>query len=161
MCNKFQQFKNRKTICGKIIPKIIAALKLWNSVHIYLICPYSKSIRKQQPGGAIIKKDMSLTCMTIIDPTKGWFAIVEAPCFDLYELARVNRVYIKKLSARVIQLFNQTQLLWYPCPCEVVFDNVSYFKQYFTFLLKHFSIMPICISIKNLRLMPRCRVYTK
>ena len=149
MCNKFQQFKNRKTICGKIIPKIIAALKLWNSVHIYLICPYSNSIRQQQPGGAIIKKGMSLTCMTIIDPTKGWFVIFEVPCFYLDELARVNSEYIDKLSARVIQLFNQTQLFWYPSPCEVVFEKLSYSKQYFTLLLKHLSIMPICTSIKK------------
>ena len=149
MYKKFQQFKNRKTLCGKILPKIISALKLWNSVHIYLMCPYSKSIRQHQPGRAIIKKGMSLTCMTIIDPTKGWFGIVEVPFFYLDELARVNSEYIDKLSASVIQMFNQTWLFWYLCPCKVLFDNFSYFKQYFTLLLKHLSIMPICTSIKK------------
>ena len=59
-------------------------------VNVYLIGPYSKSIREQHPGGAIIQKDDSLTCMTMIDPTTGWFEIVEIPTFDLHEVTSGN-----------------------------------------------------------------------
>ena len=67
-------------------PKNIAELKIQDLVHIYLICPYINSIRQQQPGGAIISKNASLTCMTMIDPATGWLEMVEIPKFDLDEV---------------------------------------------------------------------------
>ena len=67
MCKKFQHFKKRKIVYGKMTPNIIAALKPWNQVHIYLIGPYENSRRKLYPGGSIIKKDLSLNCTEIID----------------------------------------------------------------------------------------------
>ena len=79
MGKKFQQFKKRNTLSGQIPPKIIAALKPWNSVHIDLIGPYSKSIIKHHPDGTIIKKYYSLNCMKINDTTTGSFEIVEVP----------------------------------------------------------------------------------
>ena len=54
--NKCQQFKNRKTIYWQLSPKIVAALKPWNLVHIDLIGSYYNSIIQQQTGSAIIKK---------------------------------------------------------------------------------------------------------
>ena len=87
--------------------------------------------------------------MTVIDTSTAWFNIVEVTCFDLDEAKRENIEYIDKLSARIRQLFNQTRLCSYPCLHKVVFDNVSEFKQYFTPLIKDFTIMPICTSIKN------------
>ena len=66
-----QQFKNRKTIYGDLPPDNIAELKMWDSVHVYLIGLYSKYIRQHQPGVAIINKDVRLTCMTIINPDMG------------------------------------------------------------------------------------------
>ena len=41
--------------------------------NVDLIGTYRKSIRQQQPGGATIKHDVSLTSMTMIDPAMGWF----------------------------------------------------------------------------------------
>ena len=73
MCKKFQQFKKRRTLYGHLLPKIIAALKLWNLVHIFLIAPYSKSIRNNHPDGVITKNYMRLNCMTMIDSATGWF----------------------------------------------------------------------------------------
>ena len=70
MCKKFQHFKNRKTVYGNMTPNIIAALKPWNFMNINLIVPYSKSIIQQQPGGAIINIYLSLTYITIIDPSE-------------------------------------------------------------------------------------------
>ena len=60
-CKICQWFKSRKTIYGHLPPKIIAELKPWDSVHVDLIGPYSKSIRQQHPGGAIIVNNFSLT----------------------------------------------------------------------------------------------------
>ena len=65
-------------------------------VHVDLIGPYSKYIRKQQPCGTIIRKNDSLTCMTMIDPATGWINIFEIPTFDLEEVTLGNNEYIDK-----------------------------------------------------------------
>ena len=48
-----------------------------------LIGPYIKSRIQQHPGGTLNKNNVSLTCMTIIDPTAGWFEIFKVPTNDL------------------------------------------------------------------------------
>ena len=70
-CKTCQQFKKRKTIYGHLPTKNIAELKPWGLVHVYLIGPYIKSIRQQNPCGAIIWKNVSLTSMMMIDPATG------------------------------------------------------------------------------------------
>ena len=65
-CKICQQFKMRKTLYEHLPPKNIAELKLWDTVHVYLIGPYRKYGRHHQPGGTVILKNDSLTCMTII-----------------------------------------------------------------------------------------------
>ena len=74
----------------------IVELKPWDLVHLDLIGPYSKSIRKQNPGGSIIKNNVSLTCMKIIDPATGWFKITKIPTYSLDEVIGVNDEYIDK-----------------------------------------------------------------
>ena len=96
MCNTCQQFKKGKTVYGSMSPKNIAKLKMWDTVHVYLIVPYSKSIRQHQHGGTIINNNVSLTCMSIIDPAKGWFEIIEVTMFDLNEVTEGNDEYIDK-----------------------------------------------------------------
>ena len=61
-----------------------------------LIGPHSKSIRQHQPGGAIIKNNVSLTCLKMIDPATGWFEIVEMPTYDLDEVTGGNNEYTDK-----------------------------------------------------------------
>ena len=78
-----------------------------------LVGLYSKSIRQQQPGSAIIRNKDSLTCMTIIDPATGWFKIVEIPTFDLDKVTSGNDKYIDKSSDRVVHLFKNTWLCRY------------------------------------------------
>ena len=95
-CKICQQFKNRKTLYGHLPPKIIAELKLWDTVHMELIVIYSKSIRQHHPGGTVIRHNSSLTCMPMIDPTTGWLEIVETPTFDLEEVTIGNDEYIDK-----------------------------------------------------------------
>ena len=109
-CNTCQQFKNRNILYGNIPPKNTAELKPWDLVHVDLIGSYIKSIRQHQPGVVIIRKNYSLTCMTMIYPTTGWFKIVKIPTFDLYEVMEGNDEYIDKSSSRVSQLFNNTWL---------------------------------------------------
>ena len=71
-------------------------------MHVYLIGPYIKSIRKYQPGGTVIRNNASLTCMMMIYLAKGWFEIVEIPTFDLDEVTLGNDEYIDKSSDRII-----------------------------------------------------------
>ena len=71
MCMTCQQFKSRKTLYVNLSPKNIVELKAWDTVHVYLIGPYSKSIRQQQPVVIVIQKNASLTYMTIIDPSQS------------------------------------------------------------------------------------------
>ena len=69
----YQQFKNRKTLYGNLPPKNIEKLKPWDMVNVYLIVPYRKPIRQQQPGGTVICKNSSLTSIAMIDPATDWF----------------------------------------------------------------------------------------
>ena len=61
-----------------------------------LIDSYRNSIRQQQPGGAIIRNNVNLDCMAMIDPATGWFDIVEILTYDLDEFTGVNDDYIYK-----------------------------------------------------------------
>ena len=79
-------------------------------MHVYLIGKYSKSIRQHHPGGDIIKTNFSLTCMTIIDPTKGWFEIIDIPMYNPDEVTGGKYEYMDKSSYKVIQLFKNTLL---------------------------------------------------
>ena len=83
-------------------------------MHVDLIGPHSKSIRKNQPGGVIIHKNVSLTYMKTIDPDTGWSKIVEILTFDLAEVTDGNDEYIDKSSAKVSQLFNITWIFRNP-----------------------------------------------
>ena len=79
---------------------------------------------------------LTLTAMTFIDPSTGWFEITEVPSID-------------KSSARISRLFNQTWLNRYPRPQKVRFDNGSEFNKDFIQLLKDFDVKPKPTSIKN------------
>ena len=65
-------------------------------MHVDPIVLYENYIRQKQSGGDIIKKDVSLTCMTMFYPVTDWFEIVEVPMFDLEEVAAGNVEYIVK-----------------------------------------------------------------
>ena len=69
------------------------------------------TIRQHQTGAAIIPNKLSLTYITIINTTKGWFKIVQVPCFDTEYITAKNNEYTDKSSSRVIQMFNQ---VWLP-----------------------------------------------
>ena len=70
-CNICQQFKNGNNIYGRLPSKIIAKLKPWDKVHVYLIGLYGNYIRQHHPGSAIIKNSFSITCMKMINSATG------------------------------------------------------------------------------------------
>ena len=100
--------KKRKTLFGCLPPNNIANLKLWDTMYVDLIGPYSKYIRQHQTGGSVIKNNVSLACMTILDPIMGWFEIFKMPIYDLDEVMGSNYLCIDKSSSRLSQLFNNT-----------------------------------------------------
>ena len=59
-------------------------------MNVDLICPYSKPIIQQHPVGATMKNDVSITCMTVVNPCAGWFDIVKVTMFELNEVTVVN-----------------------------------------------------------------------
>ena len=91
-----QNFKKRKTLYGHLPPKNIAEINPWDLVHVNQIGLYGKSIRNQHPGGAIVKNNVNITCMTMIDPTMGWSKIVEIPTYELNDVMGGNDEYIYK-----------------------------------------------------------------
>ena len=97
-------------------------------MNVDLIGPYSKSTKQQKKGGSIINNNISLTCMTMIDPATGWFEIIEVQTYDIDEVMGGNDEYTDKSSTRVSQLFNNTDLSIHLRPRKVVFDNGSKFK---------------------------------
>ena len=71
ICKTCQQLKKRKTLYGHLTQKNTSEIKPSDTVHVYLIGQYSKSISEQQPSFTSIRNNDSLTCMTMIDPATG------------------------------------------------------------------------------------------
>ena len=65
-CKICKQFKNINNIYGLLPPKNITELKPWDLLHVDLIFPYIKSIRKHHLGGAINNNNVSLAYMKMI-----------------------------------------------------------------------------------------------
>ena len=93
-------------------------------MHADLIGTYSKYVRQQQPVVAIISNNVSLTCMTMINPATGWFGIVEILMYKLNEVIGGNDEYIDKFIAGFIPLFNNTWLCRYLDPRKVIIDKL-------------------------------------
>ena len=149
-CDDCQRHKPRKRKYGKLPARSVGELIPWQTVHTDLIGPYSITAKQFQTDGTIVEKELSLTCMTMIDPVTGWFEIVEIPSYIVVDIKNKNlQESIDKSSARVSRLFDQTWLSRYPRPNKVVFDNGSEFKKDFVPLLKDWSIKPKCTTIKN------------
>ena len=148
-CKEYQKFKKRKRKYGHLQTKIVGDLHPWYTVHVDLIGPYSLWVKKQLPDGKIVDHEFSLTCMTFLDPATGWFEIAEVPHYIISDLKKDAREAIDKSSARISLLFNNVWLARYPRPSKVIFDNGSEFKKNFVPLLRDFSIVPQCTTIKN------------
>ena len=89
-CDDCQCHKPRKRKYGKLPARNVGELIPWRTVHIDLISPYSITAKQFQTDGTIVDKELSLTCMTMIDPVTGWFKIVEVPSFIVDDVKNKN-----------------------------------------------------------------------
>ena len=121
----------------------MSELKSWDMVHVDLIGTHIKSTIQHHPGGDIIKNNVSIICMAMINPVTDLFEIIEVPTFVLDEVTGGNDEYIDGSSVRIRQLFNSTCLCRYPRPRKVVFDNGFEFKRDFTSFLKYLDVKPV------------------
>ena len=68
---------------GHLAPKEAESLEPWHTaVRVDLIGTYSITAEVRQTDGSIKKCDLSLLCMTFIDPATGWFEMAEVPTLD-------------------------------------------------------------------------------
>ena len=79
---------------------------------------------------------MDFMCLTIIDPAKSWFEIVELLNKDVAyvrdkDKEETTEVIIDKSSVCVARLFNKSWLCCYPRAFSIVYDNGSKFKLFF------------------------------
>ena len=71
----------------------------WAEVYVNLIVPYTVKTHRLDVKG--VPKTLILTDTTFIDPSTGWFGIIDVPIDD-------------KTLARISRLFNQAWLNMYP-----------------------------------------------
>ena len=83
------------------LPEKQAEVHPWHTVCIDLIGPYTFGDKRR-------RSEITLHCLTMIDPATGWFEIVEVP---------------SRTADVVANLFEQTWLSRYPWPTEVVMDR--------------------------------------
>ena len=149
-CDECQRHKPRKRKYGKLPARSVGELVPWHTVHTDLIGPYSITAKQFHTDGSIVERELSLTCMTMIDPVTGWFEIVEVPSYIVDDVnKKLTKEQIDKSSACISRLFDQAWLSRYPRPNKVVFDNGSEFKKDFVPLLQDWSVKPVCTTIKN------------
>ena len=149
-CDECQRHKPRKRKYGKLPARSVGELVPWHTVHTDLIGPYSITAKQFHTDGSIVERELSLTCMTMIDPITGWFEIVEVPSYIVDDInKKLTKEQIDKSSACISRLFDQAWLSRYPRPNKVVFDNGSEFKKDFVPLLQDWSVKPVCTTIKN------------
>jgi hypothetical protein len=107
-------------------------------VCVDLIGPYTIKIKGADNTA------QEFMCMTMIDPTTGWFEVVELPTIEVIKERDGQEIVVEefdKSSACMSYLFNKTWLSRYPRPRQVVCDNGSEFKLHFTELLKQYSVI--------------------
>ena len=55
-----------------------------------LVGTYINFIRQHQPSSAFVNNNVSLACMTMINPATGWLEIFEVTAYDLNEVTGGN-----------------------------------------------------------------------
>ena len=114
---------NRCGACRETKPKTIKYGKLpkkpepetipWHTLCIDLIGPYTFGKNKYDKNKVLIElNEITLQCLTMIDPATGWFEIVQLP---------------NKRADIVANLLEQTWLTRYPWPSEIVLDRGTEF----------------------------------
>ena len=99
-CTIIKKLKTNKPRYGKLYVKVAEATP-WTEVHVDIIGPYTINTHKLDAKDISIT--LTLSAIIFIDPSAGWFEIVEVPSED-------------KTLARISRLFNQNWLHRYPMP---------------------------------------------
>jgi len=123
-CNDCQVSKKRLRKLGHLPPKEPNVVP-WKTLCIDLIGPYKfgKPETKNKKGKVIRPStEMTLHCLTMIDPATGWFEIVEVPT---------------KQADDISNLLQRTWLDRYPWPEEVIMDRGREFMAEVTDMLKN------------------------
>ena len=112
-CTICKRLKTRNKKYGRIPPKPVPEIIPWHTLCIDLIGPYKFGTGKHQ---------VTLHCLTMIDPATGWFEIVQID------------------SKRADEVANQLEFAWltrYPWPTEVVMDRGKEFAAEVREMLKN------------------------
>ena len=124
-CNTCKEYKKRAKKYGKLPEKRPDAIP-WHTLCIDLIGPYTFG------SGS---KEVTLRCLTMIDPATGWFDIVYVP---------------DKRADLIANLIEMNWLTRYPWPTEVVMDRGSEFAAEVRELLKNeYPIKRKLITTRN------------
>ena len=118
VCKKCHTCQLTKKLDPKIghLPAKQAETNPWDTLCVDLIGPYTIHRKGTHKNGKK-KKDLTLWCVTMIDPATGWFEITE----------------IKTKRADVVSnVVETTWLTRYPYPTQVVLDRGTEFMAEFT-----------------------------
>ena len=109
------------------LPEKDAEATPWDILCVDLVGPYT--IKRKR------KKDLTLWCLTMIDPATGWFEL---------------RTITSKRADIIANLVEQTWLARYPWPTQIIFDRGSEFMAEFaTMVVKDYGIKKKPITKRN------------
>jgi hypothetical protein len=125
-CDTCQRTKRTSKKYGHL-PAKEAEADPWDVLCVDLIGPYTIKRRG--------KKNLTLWCVTMIDPATGWFEMKEIPNKEAFTIA---------------SLIEQTWLSRYPWPTQVILDRGSEFMGEFTRMIeKDYGIKKKPITTRN------------
>ncbi len=113
-CPTCQKHKKHTKKYGHL-PEKEAEAQPWDKLCVDLIGPYTFQKKYR-------KKDLSLWCVTMIDPATGWLEIKE--------------IKNSKSAIDIANLVEQTWLTRYPWPTQINFDRGSEFMAEFARMIK-------------------------
>ena len=140
-CKACQKFTKRSTKYRYLAPKEAESLEPWHTLCVDQIGTYTVTAEVRQTDGFIEKCDLSLLCMTFIDPATGWFEIAEVLIID-------------QLSARISKLFDETWLARYPVlvKSSLIMDLNS--RRSFSHYSRTLQLNPLALPSRIHNLMP-------
>ncbi len=154
-CRSCQVNKRNSQKYGHLPPKLVITTP-WKALYIDLIGPYTL---KRQDGSSI-----DFMCLTMINPARSWFEIVELPTVDLVTTfapegkgkkvtssknTTVAETTYDKSSAQITNLVYKTWFSRYPRWGYMIYNNGSKFKLHFQSLCNTYGIKHQLTSVKN------------
>ena len=146
-CPTCQKNKRRSLKYGKLPTKIVVSIP-WKALCVDLVGPYTLKAK----DGTVL----DFMCLTMIDPTSGWFEIAELPVHEILKKKKSKNKgklekteYFDKTSAQISRLVNKSWFSRYPRCQQIIYDNGSEFKLHFEDLCETYGIKRKPTTIKN------------